>query len=166
MLLELAERSGPLTGREIAGAIRRQQPGFAPITGPSPSGLAFLDSSTYVDAILWIGERLADALAHAHERGILHRDVKPANILLADDGQPMLLDFNLAVNSADGEADKTKVGRTLPYLAPEYLHALGLASLPGPSLRRTSIRWVSFSISFFQGDCLTQCDSGRHRKYS
>jgi serine/threonine protein kinase len=37
-------------------------------------------------------------LGHAHERGILHHDLKPANVLLSDDGQPMLLDFNLAVD--------------------------------------------------------------------
>src|SRR5262249_16059572 len=54
-----------------------------------------LEGRTYVDVILWLGARLAGGLAHAHERGILHCDLKPANVLLADDGQPMLLDFNL-----------------------------------------------------------------------
>ncbi|MSQ94219.1 MAG: hypothetical protein EXR98_06645 [Gemmataceae bacterium] len=40
----------------------------------------------------WLEIRLADGLAHAHERGIVHREVKPANILLADDGLPMLFE--------------------------------------------------------------------------
>src|SRR5262249_14976459 len=44
----------------------------------------------------WIGARLADALQYAHKRGLLHLDIKPANVLLAADGQPMLLDFHLA----------------------------------------------------------------------
>ncbi len=66
--------------------------------------------------------RLADGLAHAHARGILHRDMKPANILLADDGRPMLLDFNLA-EDLKLEGDAGAIGGTLPYMAPEHLEA-------------------------------------------
>jgi len=86
--------------------------------------LKTLEGLSYVNAILWIGARLADGLAHAHERGILHRDLKPANVLLSDDGQPMLLDFNLSedtkrrTNSAG-----SFIGGTLPYMAPEHLAA-------------------------------------------
>ena len=58
----------------------------------------------YVQAVLWLMARVADGLAHAHERGILHRDLKPANILFADDGEPILLDFNLAADT------KTRLG--------------------------------------------------------
>src|SRR5262249_21494940 len=72
--------------------------------------------------------RLADGLAHAHERGILHCDLKPANVLLADDGQPMLLDFNLAadVNDPAGAA-VAQVGGPLPYMPPGLLTALAAA---------------------------------------
>ena len=60
--------------------------------------------------------------AHAHERGILHSDLKPANVLLTDEGQPMLLDFNLAVDTAKQIQGHTAiVGGTLPYMAPEHL---------------------------------------------
>ncbi len=45
----------------------------------------------------WITARLADALDHAQCRDVIHGDVKPSNILLTADGNPMLLDFNLAV---------------------------------------------------------------------
>jgi serine/threonine protein kinase/Flp pilus assembly protein TadD len=82
--------------------------------------LKMLEGLPYVDAVLWIGAKLADGLAHAHERGILHRDLKPANVLLTDDGQPMLLDFNLSA-AAGGPA--ALVGGTLPYMAPEHLEA-------------------------------------------
>ena len=50
----------------------------------------------FSQAMCWIGASLADALQYAHERSLVHFDVKPANILLAADGQPMLLDFHLA----------------------------------------------------------------------
>jgi serine/threonine protein kinase/Flp pilus assembly protein TadD len=87
--------------------------------GPAET-LKMLEGLPYVDAVLWIGAKLADGLAHAHERGILHRDLKPANVLLTDDGQPMLLDFNL---SAEAGAPAALVGGTLPYMAPEHLEA-------------------------------------------
>ena len=64
--------------------------------GPAAETLGMLGALSYVGAVVWMASRLADGLAHAHERGILHRDMKPANILLTDDGRPMLLDFNLA----------------------------------------------------------------------
>src|SRR5262249_41485061 len=60
-------------------------------------------------------------LAHAHERGILHLDLKPANILVTDEGQPMLLDFNLARDTKGGSMSTALVGGTLPYMSPEQL---------------------------------------------
>src|SRR4051794_39759073 len=67
---------------------------------------------------------LARALAYAHQRGILHRDVKPANVLLSPRGGPQLLDFNLAHDPhAADQAEAALRGGTLPYMAPEQLEA-------------------------------------------
>jgi serine/threonine protein kinase len=41
--------------------------------------------------------KLADALHHAHEAGVIHRDLKPGNIILDADGEPHIMDFGLAV---------------------------------------------------------------------
>jgi serine/threonine protein kinase/tetratricopeptide (TPR) repeat protein len=90
--------------------------------GLTPTILENLERLTYVEAVLWIGARLAAGLEHAHERGILHRDLKPANILLTDDGQPMLLDFNLSQDTRiQTSASVAQIGGTLPYMAPEHL---------------------------------------------
>lgn len=71
---------------------------------------------------LWFAQRVASALAHAHARGIVHGDLKPANILVRNDGEPALIDFNLSRDRTDGTAEY--FGGTLPYMAPEQLRSL------------------------------------------
>jgi eukaryotic-like serine/threonine-protein kinase len=75
----------------------------------------------HVASVLACGTRLADGLAYAHARGIVHLDLKPANVLLAADGTPMLLDFGLASDSKRCLGSTAYVGGTLPYMAPEQL---------------------------------------------
>jgi serine/threonine protein kinase/tetratricopeptide (TPR) repeat protein len=96
----------------------------ADTTSVPPPSLELLHQFSYVEAVLWIGSRLADGLAHAHEHGIVHRDLKPANILLTDEGQPMLLDFNLAQDTKLAHRAATlHAGGTLPFMAPEEIEA-------------------------------------------
>lgn len=82
-----------------------------------------LRQRTYVDAVVWLAAKLAGGLAHAHERGVLHQDLKPANVLFTEEGEPMLLDFNLASNSRTRHGECHRVGGTLPYMSPEHLSA-------------------------------------------
>src|SRR5208337_4366229 len=85
-----------------------------------------LNSLTDCQAMAWITARLADALDHAQRRDVIHGDVKPSNILLTADGNPMLLDFNLARNWAFDKANGPleDQGGTLDYMAPERLASL------------------------------------------
>jgi serine/threonine protein kinase len=83
--------------------------------------LAGLDA---VEAGCWMGARLAEALAHAHGLGVLHRDVKPANILVNRYGRPLLVDFNVSRSSRPTERPAAEtLGGTLAYMAPEHLDA-------------------------------------------
>jgi len=93
---------------------------------PGIAGWAgFPRRGAYADGVAWVVMTLARALGHAHGRDILHRDVKPANILLTVRDGPQLLDFNLAHDpraAAEG-AQAARNGGTLPYMAPEQLGA-------------------------------------------
>ena len=64
---------------------------------------------------------IADALQHAHEKGVIHRDLKPSNIILDEVGQPHVMDFGLAKREV-GEIAMTMDGQVLgtpAYMSPE-----------------------------------------------
>jgi hypothetical protein len=66
------------------------------INGPTLADVIVTDAPLPLNTVLTISTKLASALAAAHIRKILHRDVKPSNILLDEDGEPYLADFGLA----------------------------------------------------------------------
>jgi serine/threonine protein kinase len=84
------------------------------------------------EAVTRYGFQIADALAHAHDRQIVHRDLKGANVVITHDGRVKVLDFGLARrldratvdaitrSQTSLERDQSIVG-TLPYMAPEVL---------------------------------------------
>ena len=85
------------------------------------------------DVVVRYGTQLADALAHAHERGIVHRDLKSGNVWVTPSGRLKLLDFGLSQRLVDQNVsedttkfdgvwdDQHSVTGTLPYMAPELL---------------------------------------------
>ncbi|HEY1603808.1 MAG TPA: serine/threonine-protein kinase [Pirellulales bacterium] len=83
-----------------------------------------LATATWPQTVCWLGSRLAAALSYAHQRGVLHRDVKPANVLVAADGTPKLADFNISYSSkVEGSSAAAYFGGSLAYMSPEQLEA-------------------------------------------
>ncbi len=75
-----------------------------------------------IDRAVDVAERIADALAYAHRNGVLHRDVKPHNIIVAPDGGAKLVDFGIAqAANTTGTIKSDELYGSIPYLAPEQV---------------------------------------------
>jgi len=138
----ISERGRPITSEVfVRAALRHGDDGMN-----ADVGVRRLQQYSYVDSVLQIGLALFEALRHAHDSGILHLDVKPSNVLLAFDGTPLLVDFNL---SSDERDLVRRVGGTLPYMAPEALrHLLQLPDLREPLDGRTDV--FSLGVVLYQ----------------
>ncbi len=81
-----------------------------------------LFAGTWSEACARIARVVAEGLEHAHQRGVLHRDVKPSNVMLAADGRVLLVDFGLAARAGADRLTRTgsQLG-SLPYMAPEQV---------------------------------------------
>jgi tetratricopeptide (TPR) repeat protein len=103
-----------------AGEVPEGEAAAPPPSAPATSELSGRSDAEYFRSVARIGVQAAEALAHAHAQGVLHRDVKPANLLIDTQGAVWVTDFGLA--KLEGSDDLTKEGElpgTLRYMAPE-----------------------------------------------
>ncbi|MBL8843237.1 MAG: serine/threonine protein kinase [Planctomycetes bacterium] len=81
-----------------------------------------LRGRSWSDTCLFVVQQAALALDHAHRRGVLHRDMKPHNVMVTPEGRVVVMDFGLA--AAEGSAELTRSGAelgSLRFMAPEQL---------------------------------------------
>ncbi|MEM8735372.1 MAG: serine/threonine-protein kinase, partial [Planctomycetota bacterium] len=127
MSLDGSLRSTTSIGSEFTSGTRRRVPTDTEVTQLSLPGQTSGDASNQPQAKYWesvarIGLQVADALAYAHEKDTLHRDIKPGNLMLDQSGIVWLMDFGLAksVEEEDLTRDGELIG-TLRYMAPEQV---------------------------------------------
>lgn len=112
------------TGKHLVDVITEagEMCGLGPMADPNT--LRALAQLSWPEMVCRLGAQLALALDYAHRQGVLHRDVKPANILLAADGTPKLADFNISALNTGVNADAAAYfGGSLVYMSPEHLEA-------------------------------------------
>ena len=145
-------------GRETQALARLQHPGIVPVfdSGVAPQGQYYfamelvdgISLDEYVKAKdvpfkdrLRLMAQICDAVAHAHQHGVIHRDLKPSNILVDSEGRPRILDFGLAKLAGDEGVEKATIVSlagellgTIQYMSPEQTLAA-----PAEIDRRTDV---------------------------
>jgi serine/threonine protein kinase len=115
-----AARSGALLVSAVAANVAKT----GVLTMDDAAWKRRLSAASWPETVCRIGVQLAQALDHAHKQGVLHRDVKPANVLLGADGSPKLADFNISFCSQlEGATPAAYFGGSMAYMSPEQLDA-------------------------------------------
>lgn len=121
----LAARSG----KDFVDWLNDERRAIPAELGLATDGLERLASLSYASVVCWIGVCIAEAIQHAHEKGLVHLDLKPSNVLIAADGAPMLLDFHLARDPIRARsAAPLWLGGTPRYMSPEQAAAFDALS--------------------------------------
>ncbi|MGW4089953.1 serine/threonine-protein kinase [Nocardia sp. NPDC004750] len=114
------ERSGRLLLDAVDAAMEEK----GEIRPTDSSVRAEIAALSWPETVAWLGRRLAEALDYASSHGVLHRDVKPANVLLTAEGVPKLADFNISFSrNVEGTSPVAYFGGSLAYMSPEQLEA-------------------------------------------
>ena len=96
------------------------------LEGPSLRQLLDDHPSLPVSRILEIGAQVARGLAYAHEHGVVHRDVKPANVILVHGRRPKITDFGIARVASGGVAAAGDPAGSPKYMSPEQIRGEAL----------------------------------------
>jgi WD40 repeat protein/serine/threonine protein kinase len=108
---EEAARPSPSDGRASSGSVA--------LPGQTDPSNVLTNRAHYHRSVARVGIQVAEALDYAHREGVIHRDVKPSNLLLDPDGRVWVTDFGLAKTEGDALTNTGDVVGTLRYMAPE-----------------------------------------------
>jgi eukaryotic-like serine/threonine-protein kinase len=121
------------------------QPWFvmAYVPGQTLKAVIATEAPFHPDDVAGLLQQVCSALDYAHERGYVHRDVKPQNILVDPDGHAVVADFGIAKGMADADLTQTAAGfGTVHYVSPEQ--AAGSAATPASDVYAVGV--VAFEM--------------------
>ncbi len=114
-----ATEAGPVSEFALASSSTPTPLSSAVLPGGTQLSVAEMSHRVFHRSVAHVGRQAASALAHAHARGVIHRDVKPSNLLLDTDGVVWVADFGLAKAEEDGLTQTGDVLVTIRYMSPE-----------------------------------------------
>ncbi len=113
------------TGARVFEALEEDQAKMPVRIAVQAQHAQLLKQSSWVEFVVQAGHAVAEALAYAHQRGLVHLDLKPANILITPDGQPIVLDLDVARQPIPaGSAMVPWLGGTWLFMSPEQQAAI------------------------------------------
>ncbi len=120
---------------------------------PTPSGME--GQRLPLRQSLDIGAQLADALDYAHAHGVVHRDIKPGNILLTPQGRVKLADFGIAKFASAEDTQPGRIFGTFAYAAPEQVRGEPASARSDIFSLGAVLYWMCTGTKPFPGDAVT-----------
>ncbi|MCE9565130.1 MAG: protein kinase [Planctomycetes bacterium] len=117
------------TGTRVFDALEEEQAAMPERIAVHGHAAENLKGISWVKFVVQTGQAVAEALAYAHQRGLVHLDLKPANILITPDGHPLVLDLDVARQPIpEGASLVAWLGGTLMFMSPEQKVAISAIS--------------------------------------
>ncbi|MFO0815771.1 MAG: WD40 repeat domain-containing serine/threonine-protein kinase [Gemmatales bacterium] len=144
--------TGRLLGHEeVTEPLSTQQDARTSVNSMSGLSKVTHTNAEYYRSVARVGLQVAEALAHAHKQGVLHRDIKSSNLLIDEQGTVWVTDFGLAKESELGNNNLTQTGDivgTIRFMAPERFEGQSLPQSDLYSLGITLYEMVALKPAF------------------
>ncbi len=129
-------------------------PSSAMLPGQSELSTSSSNRGAYFRSVAQIGVQAASALAYAHGRGIIHRDIKPGNLILDTTGNVWVADFGLAKTGDDGMTHTGDILGTIRYMSPERFRGQCDVRADVYALGMTLYELLTLKAAYASGDRL------------
>jgi len=147
---KLADANDPYATAAYEGG----PPSSAVLPGQSELSSAESNRRAYYRSVAQIGVQTASALSYAHARGIVHRDIKPGNLLLDTTGNVWVTDFGLAKTGDAGMTHSGDILGTIRYMSPERFRGQCDVRADVYALGMTLYELLTLKAAFVSGDRL------------
>jgi serine/threonine protein kinase len=150
------------TETNATAAYEGSAPSSAVLPGQSDISTATTNRGAYFRSVAQIGVQTASALSYAHSRGIIHRDIKPGNLILDTTGNVWVTDFGLAKTGDGGVTHTGDILGTVRYMAPERFRGQCDVRADVYALGMTLYELLTLKAAYASGDRLKLIELIRH----